>query len=167
VCVPRGACCVQALTPNGAPGASLCVVLTRARCVAEGGAYLGDNSACAATNPCPAPPARGACCVTTNASGNVCIVLTEAQCTAIGGTWQGANAACTQTTCGVLCRCDYNADGVTDMADLFAFIDDYMAGDADFNNDNATNAADVAAFVDCFFSTPPACRQPNPGGGPG
>ena len=32
---------------------------------------------------------------------------------------------------------------------------------------NATNAADVAAFVDCFFSTPPACRQPNPGGGPG
>lgn len=52
---------------------------------------------------------------------------------------------------GLLCRVDWNNDGVVSSDDFFAFLDDFFAGKGDFNGDRVVNSDDYFAFLGSFF----------------
>ncbi len=64
--LPTGACC-------NSDGMSGCEILDPDTCIAQGGAYLGNDTLCAA---CP----MGACC---NQPGDICTVMTPEECASI------------------------------------------------------------------------------------
>jgi hypothetical protein len=49
------------------------------------------------------------------------------------------------------CVADMNADGSVNSNDLFAFVDDYFAGNADFNGDGSVDSNDYFAFLTAYF----------------
>ncbi|MCA9254536.1 MAG: hypothetical protein KDA33_02815, partial [Phycisphaerales bacterium] len=88
-CPPLGACCL----PN-----ETCVFVTPAVCVTQGGAYRGDDVACAAvdcTRPDPQPAPQGACCI----SDGTCNETTQADCEDGGASYRGDNTLCANTDC--------------------------------------------------------------------
>ena len=42
---------------------------------------------------------------------------------------------------------------------MFAFLNQYFAGDADFNGDGETSSADLTEFVACFTGPPEECGR--------
>jgi hypothetical protein len=94
----------------------------------------------------------GACCRV----GAWCDFGSEAACTAFGsGSWRGPGTSCNIQNCARECPCDWTANGVLYIEDLFNFSSDFAAGFADFNNDGRTNDDDFSQFVDCFLHS---CR---------
>jgi hypothetical protein len=77
-----GACC------NAATGT--CTLTASGSC---SGNYLGDNTMCMPTNPCPQP--TGACCLPLG----TCEIRTSALCTGTGTIFRGANTACASANC--------------------------------------------------------------------
>ncbi|MBX3407254.1 MAG: hypothetical protein KF869_10860 [Phycisphaeraceae bacterium] len=57
-------------------------------------------------------------------------------------------------SCTAECRCDWNANGSTDVPDIFAFLVDWFAGShtADFNLDDSVGVSDIFAFLACWFA---------------
>ncbi|MCC7144014.1 MAG: hypothetical protein IT349_18110 [Candidatus Eisenbacteria bacterium] len=82
VVTPTGACCL----PNFGP----CVVVRADECAQAGGVYQGDGSDCD-PNPCPPPPATGACCI-----GTDCTITTAEGC---NGEYQGNDTNCDPNPC--------------------------------------------------------------------
>jgi hypothetical protein len=156
---PTGACCTRG--DNG----PVCTVGPAAACRRAEGRYRGNGTTCE-PNPCVPPPARGACCIPGSDTTNPrCAIITQANCTEAGGTYGGDNVTCRAANCPTACACDINRNGVLDLRDLFAFLNDYMAGNADFDGDDDTDAADLNAFVTCFQTAPTGCVRA--GRGPG
>jgi hypothetical protein len=130
---PSGACCL----PDGS-----CTTTTSATtCV---GAFQGSATACA-TAVCPQP--TGACC-----TGTTCSTSTLAACT---GAFQGASTICgpagNPTTC-----CPANFDGINGLqvADIFAFLNAWFAGDpaANFDGVPGLQVADIFSFLNAWFA---------------
>jgi len=84
--IPQGACCY--------PDGSCADLLDSADCESQGGAYMGDGTACFAVE-CPAQP-QGACCY---ADGSCADDQYQAQCEADGGTYMGDLTSCAQVEC--------------------------------------------------------------------
>src|SRR2546423_12894463 len=80
---PTGACCLP-------PG--FCVVVTEAICVAHGGTYQGNGTACA-TVMCPRP--MGACCL----PNGTCEQRTREDCFHAGGIYRGNGVQCSGANC--------------------------------------------------------------------
>jgi hypothetical protein len=47
---------------------------------------------------------------------------------------------------------DWNGDGRRDVADLYAFVQEFLNGSADSDQDGSTTATDFFRFLDAFFS---------------
>jgi hypothetical protein len=128
-----GACCDS----TGA-----CHTLTQADCAAASGAFQGLPSSCS-PSPCAQP---GACC-----NGTSCSFGLPSACT---GSFQGANVACgapaNPTTC---CRANFDAINGLQVADIFAFLNAWFAGDprADVNGGGLA-VADIFAFLNLWFA---------------
>jgi hypothetical protein len=90
--VPTGACC-----PLSGPSPD-CFVTTEADCLAQGGAYQGDGTVCAAPRPC---------CL---ASGSVCLMVDPQCCDALGGSQSPIGAAS--------CRSDPSGNGKDDACEI-------------------------------------------------
>jgi hypothetical protein len=69
--------------------------LTRTECEAQGGTYMGDETACFSVE-CPPPLPRGACCYP---DGSCADDLTEADCSGQGGTYMGDEITCAGVEC--------------------------------------------------------------------
>jgi hypothetical protein len=82
-----GACCY--------PDVSCADGLTRTECEAQGGTYMGDETACISVECVPEP--QGACCYPDGSCGDD---LTQAECGAQGGTYMGDEITCAQVECG-------------------------------------------------------------------
>ncbi|HMN42331.1 MAG TPA: GC-type dockerin domain-anchored protein [Phycisphaerales bacterium] len=52
------------------------------------------------------------------------------------------------------CRADWNVDGAATIPDIFAFVNDWLAGtpDADFDGANGRTVGDVFAFLNSWFA---------------
>jgi hypothetical protein len=52
------------------------------------------------------------------------------------------------------CRADYNGNGQRDLLDIFAFLNDWFAGNirADFNGTNGVELTDIFAFLQAWFA---------------
>jgi hypothetical protein len=99
---PTGACCY----PDGS-----CANLTQAACIASGGLYAGNGSACTGDldgngvdDACEQVTPKGACCM----PDGTCLVRTPIDCSNAGGTHMGI---------GVLCQGDLNQNGVDDACE--------------------------------------------------
>jgi hypothetical protein len=92
--------------------------------------------------PCP-----GACC-----NGTTCTSVAQVDCT---GSFKGVGAPCeapgNPTTC-----CPVNYDGINGLqvADIFAFLNSWFAGEtrADFDGLNGLQVADIFAFLNAWFA---------------
>ena len=82
-----GACCY--------PDGSCADGLSRTECEAQGGSYMGDETACFSVE-CVAEP-QGACCYP---DGSCADDLTEAECSGQGGTYMGDETTCAEVECG-------------------------------------------------------------------
>ncbi len=78
-----------------------------------------------------------------------------------GNYWCEVTDACGNVTVGtiafldVLCRADFNGDGVVNVPDIFAFLAAWFAQqhpDADFNQDGVINVPDIFAFLAAWFA---------------
>jgi hypothetical protein len=80
------------------------------------------------------------------------VVTTEARCDALRGVYAGDGIDCDKADCdsSVDCACDWNGDGVLNLDDLRAFMEDFANGDADFDGDGDTDSDDVMAFLGCI-----------------
>ena len=60
------------------------------------------------------------------------------------------------TTCGptVCCPADYNNNGTLEVADIFAFINDWFAQapSADFNNNSTFQVQDIFDMLNAWFA---------------
>ena len=58
-----------------------------------------------------------------------------------------------------VCPCDFDASGMINSADFFAFITSFLnlENDGDFNADGHIDSSDFFDFLSCFFGPPPAC----------
>jgi hypothetical protein len=98
-------------------------------------------------------PTTGACC---NAYGNLktCTVVAPIDCAGPTTPTHVYRGDC--TTCGplVCCPADYNNNGVLEVADIFAFLDDWFAGTitSDFNNSGTLQVQDVFDFLSAWFA---------------
>ena len=59
--------------------------------------------------------------------------------------------------CENSCRADWNGDGMLNSDDFFAFISDFLDGEADYNLDQVTNSEDFFIFVEEFLLPPSEC----------
>lgn len=50
------------------------------------------------------------------------------------------------------CRTDWNADGMSDVSDIFAFLVSWFAGQGDFDQSGATNVSDIFLFMSYWFA---------------
>ncbi len=50
------------------------------------------------------------------------------------------------------CRCDWNASGLIDVPDIFAFLNDWFAGNADFDGNGSSTVSDIFDFLNCWFA---------------
>jgi len=135
---PR-ACCA----PDGT-----CTLTTIGNCFGQYQSYR-DNATTCDIAACHLPP--GACCL----PGEVCDLGSITSCNLLGGQYRGNNTSCNTRSCPRACPCDWTADGLLYIEDVFNFLADFAAGNADFNNDGRTNTIDVSEFGDCFLH---ACR---------
>jgi hypothetical protein len=79
--------------------------------------------------------------------------MTPAMCTTLNGTFGGLGSTCAMLPCPpVSCVCDWNADGVVDVADEAAFLIDFAAGTADVDGDGDTDQDDWNAFYACYHA---------------
>jgi hypothetical protein len=92
-------------------------------------------------------PCGGACC-----NGTTCSVGSQGACT---GAYQGDGSACGTTGNPTTC-CPANYDGISGLqiADIFAFLNSWFAGEtrADFDHANGLQIADIFAFLNAWFS---------------
>jgi len=51
----------------------------------------------------------------------------------------------------ITCPCDWDADGDTDVPDIFAFLSSWFAAAADFDLNGTTEVPDIFAFLACWF----------------
>jgi hypothetical protein len=156
ICVPRGACCNPTLSPT----ISNCISSTQAVCANLHGTWNSGVS-CEAAN-CPPPTPRGACCASAINGVATCEVVTEAACADRHGHYNGNGTSCTATSCPHPCVCDWNHSGSVTSADLHDFLTDFLAGHADINGDGVTDVADLNAFLECFNHPPASCTPPLP-----
>jgi hypothetical protein len=49
------------------------------------------------------------------------------------------------------CPADHDGSGIVAVADIFAFLSDWFAGDADFDGSGATEVGDIFAFLAAWF----------------
>lgn len=97
---PIGACC----DPFAA-----CTITSEDLCAAQGGAFLGNATAC---DPDPCPAVAGACCLT----GGSCQVATRQECAVLCGVFFGYSTVCSPNPCsgqGACCspdgHCNYRS----------------------------------------------------------
>jgi hypothetical protein len=89
----------------------------------------------------------GACC-----NGTTCSVGAQAACT---GAYQGDGTACgpmgNPTTC---CPANFDQANGLQVADIFAFLNAWFAGDprTDFDHANGIQVADIFAFLNAWFA---------------
>jgi len=55
-------------------------------------------------------------------------------------------------TVPLACRCDWNADMLYTVADIFAFLSDWFAQRGDFDQGGTTNVSDIFQFLSCWFA---------------
>ena len=65
-----------------------------------------------------------------------------------------ADIGATLWTSADLARCDWNHDGVIDLADVATFAGDWEFGFGDFDRDGDSDDADLSAFIDCLLHAP-------------
>jgi hypothetical protein len=99
----QGACCY--------PDDSCADDLTEGECVAQGGTYMGDGTACFGV--ACGVQAQGACCYP---DGSCADDILQAACEADGGTYMGDGTACFGVECGVQAQgaCCYPDDSCAD-----------------------------------------------------
>ena len=115
------------------------------------GIWRGAGTTCGA-NSCPLPEPTGACCIPEN-YGFRCVIVTRRLCDGARGRYAGDGSTCAQAACGAVgedCACDINNDGILDIADVRAFMEDFEAGNADFDGDGDTDTDDAIAFMQCI-----------------
>lgn len=54
------------------------------------------------------------------------------------------------------CPADYDQSGVVEVADIFAYLEAWFAGDADFDESGQTDVPDIFAFLEAWFANCPA-----------
>jgi hypothetical protein len=92
----------------------------------------------------------GACCHGTN-----CTVVDSAACSSSGGVYHGDSTTCgtsgNPTTC---CPANFDGQNGLQVADIFAFLNAWFAGDsrADFDANPGLQVADIFAFLNAWFS---------------
>jgi acetyl esterase/lipase len=144
-CVPSGECTSSSqadcagtwtmlapCTPNPCPQPAL----TGACCDPFGGCTSLSESFCVFTwtpatacqpNPCPQPPPpTGACCM-----GSICTLMLAVDCIGPNRRFTSPNTACntpaaSNTPC---CRADFDQSSVIAVADIFAYLSAWFAGD--------------------------------------
>ncbi len=97
---------------------------------------------------------------TVSGSQTPILVIGPAQQSQEGDYWCEVTSACGSVAIGntafldVLCRADFNGDGVVTVPDIFAFLSAWFAmlPSADFNNDSAINVPDIFAFLSAWFA---------------
>lgn len=119
-----------------------CHLVTAASCP-SGSVFNGAGSVCS-PNPCPRP--TGACC-----TGTACAQATAAACT---GTFIGVGTVCgpsgNPTTC---CPANFNQVNGLEVADIFAFIQAWFAGNlaADFDRSGILEVSDIFMLLQAWF----------------
>jgi hypothetical protein len=138
-CFPEGACCI----PNGN-----CIgPVSSDDCLAVGGAFQGDATACSSIS-CPQP--TGACCSTT-----WCLNLTDDDCVAVGGKWSGAETTCKNSEgCASDCQEDIDGDGFVNVNDLLAVVSEWGStnSDADIDGNGVVDTSDLLAVIGAWGS---------------
>jgi len=96
--------------------------------------------------PPPPPPELGACCV-----GQVCTLVVAADCGAVGGIFAGVGTACESATC---CAADFDGNGVLAIADVFAYLGAFFAGDlsADRDGNGVVEITDIFQYLIEYFA---------------
>ncbi len=131
-----GACCLLDQT---------CSVVTAAACATAGGFYLGDGVACNQTT-CNGQSV--ACCL--NGS---CTVLALGGCVFSGGTPDSFATNCTGVSCPNPCPADWDGNTIVEVADIFAFLSDWFAGNAAATNFGGTPGVPaIFAFLGAWFA---------------
>ncbi len=144
---PTGACCFDATS---------CAIMSSVQCVAAGGTYQGNASACS-PSPCGGAPigvcCRGATCNTT---------ITQAACVTSGTQWGASfvsNTGCNTggSATAPCCFADYDkaGDGVQ-VLDIFAFLNDWFASsrfaDVGGNGNELPDVTDIFDFLNAWFA---------------
>jgi hypothetical protein len=98
-------------------------------------------------------PTTGACC---NGYGfaKSCTVVSPASCagpTTPSHAYRGNCTVCGPTVC---CPADYNNNGVLEVADIFAFINDWFlaASTTDFDNSGTLQVSDIFTMLNTWFA---------------
>lgn len=98
-------------------------------------------------------PTTGACC-TAYGTLKMCTVVPPINCTGPTTPSHVYRGDC--TTCGptVCCPADYNNNGTLEVADIFAFINDWFAQapSADFNNNSTFQVQDIFDMLNAWFA---------------
>lgn len=96
-----GACCL----PDGS-----CLSASAFNCVALGGIYQGNGSACGSVQ-CAQPP-TGACCISPI---DLCVLVSEQQCAALNGVWMKAGSDCSScsSVAVIYTNCNLNTGPTT------------------------------------------------------
>jgi hypothetical protein len=93
----------------------------------------------------PGVPGFGATCIDVDQSGTIRVGGTAL----VGGVIHACLAVHDGTTG---CAADWDADGVLNSGDFFAFLISFFSGNADFNADDATTSQDFFDFLNAFFA---------------
>jgi len=134
----------QALKFNGAAGA-MSSNNANDYSVTAGAATFTNNANTGFVVTLPPPPV-GACCTGVSCSGPV----SQTDCTTGGGTYQGDGSTCDAGTCAPpSCPSDVNANGTTDIDDLFLVINNWggTSGPADIDHNGLIDIDDLFAVI--------------------
>src|SRR5262249_41527278 len=137
-----GVCC------NFVSGA--CAITPQSACGLGAHTWTAGGS-CTPFNPC-APIA--ACC---DGAGG-CRRLPRERCLSMGWTWI-SGSVCSPSPCptffaAAACRGDFNRSGAVDAADVFDFINAWLAGSsaADFDGVDGVQTEDIFAYLNAWFA---------------